>query len=375
MIANLILGIVCIFALLLLRNKELVLRYVFISITLFLAIRYNWGNDYLNYLLNYEEIQSYGFKMFGFGSYIDNFRNNEIGWGFINILFGKLNLGFFGLIIVLTVVENYLIYKLISKYVDPRYYWVAIFMYIMSARIFAVGASMIRQYFCICSFIYVVEIMSEKRKHCLIWSIIIVLLCSTIHRSNIVMLATLPLFYIKINTNRVPLYWGIVFFIAFVVWDQFAPNFFHNSILQILESDDSLSDYSNYIGGKNAEANSGLGVIFRYIMMIVWMFSISYIDRNKQSILIFYLFSYFFLSLTTVVPMFGRFTMYGSMFLLVLWPWLLSQAKTETGSFIYFLFAIQVVIMLKSFFDFYYDVTWNSRFFNYQTIFSAPSWM
>lgn len=375
MVANLILGFLCVFALLLFENKELTLRYVFFALTTFLAIRYGWGNDYNGYLLGFKEIESSSVGLFDFDTMSGMRRNNEYGWIFLNKLFGNLHLGFFGLIIVISIFENYLIYRMITKYVENRYYWFAVLLYVFNTRLFAVGASMIRQYFCVCCFLYVAEIMCEKRKRHLLWSIIIILICSTIHRSTIVMLLTLPLFYIKIDVKRSSIKWSLVLLIAIIVWGQIAPNLFQNNILQLLESDESMAGYATYVGGTNEGNDTGLGVIFNYIMMIVWVFSVPSIDKNKQPLLLFFLTSYFVSSLVIVMPMINRYTLYCSFFSIVLWPWLLSKAQTKNGSFIYILLVMEIMIITKSYFFFYYNPIYYNFYYIYHTIFSAPSWM
>ena len=217
--------------------------------------------------------------------------------------------------------------------------------------------------------------MSEKRKRCLLWSILIILLCSTIHRTNFVMLLTLPVFYIKIETNRNSIIWSFVIFLVYLVWSQVGPTIFQNNLLQVLETDESLTRYANYMGGENAATNSGLGVIFINIMMIVWMFSIPNIDKKRQPILIFFLVSYFFMPLSAVVPMFSRFTMYCSICSFALWPWLLSQAQSKKNVFLLSLVVLELLVVLKTFFDFFHNPTWHDHFYYYHTIFSAHQWM
>lgn len=376
MVANLTLGLLCVFALLLFKNKELTLRYVFFALTTFLAIRYGWGNDYNSYLIEFEEIKaSSSLGLFDFDAMSDMRRNNEFGWVFINKLFADLHFGFFGLIITLSIFENYLIYRLINKYVESRYYWLAVLLYVFNTRLFAVGASMIRQYLCVCCFLYVADLMSEKRKGHLLWSIIIILICSTIHRSTIIMLLTLPIFYVRIGAKRNSIKWSVFLLIVYIVWDQIAPSLFQNNILQLLETDESMASYALYIGGTNEGNNTGLGVIFKYIMMIVWIFSVPYVDKNKQPLLLFFLTSYFVSSLVTVVPMIVRFTLYSSFFSIVLWPWLLSRTKTNEGSFIYILVVMEFMIIIRSFFYFFNNPTYHDSFYIYHAIFSAPYWM
>ncbi|HHX67992.1 MAG TPA: hypothetical protein GX708_08095, partial [Gallicola sp.] len=88
------------------------LEAAFILLTIFMSIRYNFGNDYPGYLNRFLSIGAF--------SNIDlTLESTEIGWAVLNLLFQPI--GFFGMVIVLTVFEYAVIYRLIKKYVPKEW--------------------------------------------------------------------------------------------------------------------------------------------------------------------------------------------------------------------------------------------------------------
>ena len=194
MITHIFLGIISILILFFVRNKEKGLKYAFFLVTLFLAIRYGWGNDYMNYLRDYNSYTVYSFNLFDIESSMNVQRHREWLWLVVNRLFDKSGLGFFGMVILFTIFESWSIYRLVEKYVNPNYFWAAILFWVLS-KSFCINASMMRQFLCICIYLNVVDLMIEKRKKgFLICFLIIIFVGSFIHRSFLLTMLSLPLF-------------------------------------------------------------------------------------------------------------------------------------------------------------------------------------
>ena len=113
------------------------LEVAWIIIGIFLAIRYDFGNDYLGYLDGFNYINSWA----TFQIYEE--MHAEPGWQLLCYLFRPL--GFFAMVAVLTLFECYVIYRLIKAYVPERYYWLSIFLYVFTPSMMLIGASMMRQ--------------------------------------------------------------------------------------------------------------------------------------------------------------------------------------------------------------------------------------
>ena len=112
------------------------LEVAWLILFVFLAIRYDFGNDYMAYYDDFEMLNSYA--KFG----IDSDAHNEPGWQILCHLFNPL--GFFAMVAFLTAIECYILYRFIKEYVPERYYWFAIFLYVFTPSIMLVGASMMR---------------------------------------------------------------------------------------------------------------------------------------------------------------------------------------------------------------------------------------
>lgn len=374
MVANIFLGIVCLLFIFFISDKKKALKWVFFSSTLFLSLRYMWGNDYPEYLDYYNYFNSFHFDLFDFNSNGALYKRNEYGWVILNRLFGSMGLGFFGMIIVLTIFENFVIYRVISKHVKPSYYWVSVFLYIFSTS-FASNASMMRQYLCICLYLLVVDLMIERRvRGYLLWSIGLILLGTSFHSTNVFMLLTLPFFYIHVSSNKKSYNWMFVIAVGFLFWSLFGYSMMNNTITMIMRSSEEYSSYAAYLEWQNKGANSGLGVIFRYIMFVVWLYLLpKYEDRDKQIIIVLGLFSYFLDVLVAVVPLATRFQAYFTILNMVRWAWLVQFARKYP--LLYVLFVVQIAIIVREFFGFYYSEVWTDLTFQYQTIFSAGKWM
>lgn len=368
MIANLIVGIIAVLLCLFAPNKKGLIASL-IVVTAFLALRYEWGNDYGNYLKWFYEVKDY--------SLLDIFTNEELSyhgeflWSALYFLFRPI--GFFGFVIVLSVFENWVVYRIISKHVDKKFYWLSMFFYVLTTETFAVGASMMRQYFCICCFMIVVELMLDRK---LVWSIIIILLCSLVHRSNIFTLAFLPIFYINIKSTKISLPFYLAFVVFFLIWYNLPTSIISSNIIGFLSvflSDDMSDYYLHYTEGTLAATNTGLGQIFSFIVFFVTLYVIPKASKEHQTIFFFFLLSYFFTPLIRFVPLIHRYALYCVMFTCVVWPLLIKYIKTKPV--IIALTAGQMIITLRTFFHFFHEPVWFDRFMIYHTIFEAPNWM
>ncbi|MCR5696847.1 MAG: EpsG family protein [Marinilabiliaceae bacterium] len=375
MIAHLVLGFLSLLLLFVFPDKKKGLIGAFVIITAFLGIRYMWGNDYPGYLSEFIRYGSFDFGLFDIeksGALRNEHQEREFGWVILNRIFGALGLGFFGFIIVLSTIENIIIYHLISKYVDPKYYWVAFFFYVFSVQ-FCINASMLRQYLCICMYMLVVELMIEKKvKYYLLWSIGIILLGSTIHQSNIAMLISLPLYYIHVKQGESSIKWIILVLLLYVLWSSFASGIATN-ILNGFESSEDYSTFAHYM--EDHKSRTGIGTIYNYLLFAVWLWMLPQYEKRRQTMIILCIFPIF------MEPVFlgtglERFMVYFQMFNMIVWAWLIQKTKEKKLLLIYVLFVAHVYkTFVMDIPSFYYLPVWTERFLEYHTIFEADSWL
>lgn len=373
MIANFILALlvfsICFFG----SDKSKGLKWAFVLIILFLSLRYDWGNDYPGYLKSFIDVQNTNFGLFDFKNMIGYERHNEIGWLFINVLFGK-TLGFFGLIMALSIFENAVIYRFIKRFVSPEHYWMAASIYVFSTGIFAVGASMLRQFLAICIFLIVIELMQEKNIKKIIISLILILIAQSIHKSAVVLFLAMPVFFLDFNMKEGNYKWPIFILVAYIAWAQVAANVFGNSLDAIFAIED-FEEYNYYAreGLSNVENSLGPGNIFHYVFIGTVLFLMPKMEVWEKRLVVLYIVSDFVLAASGILPVAGRIGMYFSILVIVIWPIVFKYIKIGTYSNL--LLLGQFAILLKTFWEFFHSEVWVEHFYTYQTILSASSWL
>ena len=155
------------------------LELSFIFFSFFFAIRYDFGNDYLSYLNHFEAVcDSYDFD-----SALSASTSFEAGWVLLCRLFRPI--GFFGMVFVLTILENLIIYRLINKYVPVKWHWLAVFSYVMTSSLCLTGLSMMRQFLAMCICMIAIDLALKKRGY-FIWALFLVLLSTQFHTSAMI---------------------------------------------------------------------------------------------------------------------------------------------------------------------------------------------
>lgn len=364
MIANLVVGLLAALICFLFKNKK-GLNISFLLVTVFLAIRFEWGNDYQNYLEWFQMVKNYSLGDLITRTEISH--HEEWLWSVLNRLFAGV--GFFGFVIAITVFENWVIYRTISRHVDSKYYWLSMFIYVLSTKTFALCASMMRQYFCICCFMLVVELMLNRK---LIWSIIIIVACSFIHKSNIFALAFLPIFYIHVKQVKVSTSFYIAAGLFYLTWNTIM-NYYAVSFMGLLMSEDLQDMYLHYSQRDSKVLSTGIGQLFYMATLITCVYLIPKAEKEEQSFLFLVVVGCLLNPLISIVPMVGRYTLYCNMFLCVIWPLFFKYIKSKP--YVIALTAVNGLVILKTFFDFFYSPVWIEHFMEYKTIFTAPSWM
>jgi len=158
------------------------------------------------------------------------------------------------------------------------------------------------------------------------------------------------------------------------LWNTYGLQYIGSTLVQFMIADEGVRSYAVYAGEQGEIANSGLGVIFSYIKLVVLLFILPKIaEKDKQSIVLLVIASYFITAIATLIPPAGRIVLFFTIWEIILWPWMLKYAKTHPWMFAIIL--VQIIIMGKEITDFFYDPTWHDYFFEYHTIFDAPNWM
>jgi len=332
----------------------------FILITIFWAIRYDWGNDYDSYLTLYNNINESNLTYRDWDDFYLVSGRFEKGWVVLNILFRPI--GFFGLVIFLSILENFIIYRFIKKYVSIDAYWFAVFIYTASTSYFCVGASMMREWLAISlvllSYDYII-----KKNPILYFSLI--MLASTMHVSAIIMIPFYFIGYLKeIQLNKKYL---ILFILVYIIFSIIVPVLFTQNIDYIL-SFFSSAIYSNYID--NTDKGFAMGNTFMVFIDLYCLVNINRFNKQGQKLVIMCALSCLTYTLTGVAHLIDRVGLYFQVSQIAVFPMVFISNKNR-NEFEKLLLLLLFVFFVQGFVRFFYSPIWGPHFLEYHTIFST----
>ena len=355
MIAVIILGILSVFFAFLAQKKKLRfgLKVSFLLIFTFLALRYNYGSDYMTYYKDFFVINSYPSINF-----FDKSFHYEAGWLFLCRVFSPF--GFFSLVIVLAAFNCIVYYWFIKKYVPTKYYWLAVFLYVFTPGFMLVQASAMRQSIAIALFLISVPYIFKKKP---IHYFVLIGIAYLFHASALILI---PIYFIGIFNWKINTKMGFVIFLLFLFLFTYGNLLLtqFNNLLSLY-----FQQYETY-SGTGADINSGLGVIFLSIIMIFLIFYSHF--QNKEVDILFKLaiLGFMFIPAGLQISMFSRIGMYFTPVTIAVYPSVVMKINKillkRLFSFFIILFTLYTFIMFLT------TGVFAEGFKSYQTIFSAP---
>ncbi|MBP6182583.1 EpsG family protein [Flavobacterium sp.] len=352
MIAVVLLGLITMLLCWLEGNKYINygLKLSFFLIFLFLSLRYDYGNDYKDYMLFFESSKNFN----NISEYI-NSTKFEPAWGILNWVFKELN--FFFLISFLALLNSITFYNIIKKYTDPEYYWFAIFIFIFNVGCLLTNLSTLRQNVAILFFIYSIKFIEQKK---IIKFVLCIVLAAQFHSSAYILLLIYPLVFYKLEYNN---YKKIIILIIYFSL------FYYSSILLIEISkivENNFDRYAVYTEGQDIK--TGLGVVLSsfFLINIAYFLKIQNVELKIPFKIAMY--SFFLIPLGLVLVMIGRLGLYFEPFLIIVFPNILSSCKSKLYSN-FLLFSI-IVFLIYNFYIFFKSPIFIEKYEIYQTIFS-----
>lgn len=347
------------------------LKWSFVLITVYLGLRYMYGSDYPAYLDLFQQYNSDSFHIWDIKKMLDSDIYGEVGWQIINKLFKPF--GYFGLNIALAVFENIIIYELVKKYVPPRWYWLAIVVYMLNTRLFLIGAcSMERQWLAVCVVILATKYI-EGRK--IIPYVTLVLLAGTFHRSAFLML---PFYFLCFVKNlHLKVFHLTLFVVLLFIWNSIVPLLMNPLMNDIIATDENVfSDYSRYADRDAVnEQITIIGliteVVITYIVPLLGLLYYSRLDSKTQKLILLYIVALFLKPFAEIIPMINRFDYFFIVFSICLIPLLLSLLAKQYALWAYAVVLMIVVIYMRQTAVFLTDSSWASSYV-YKTILSLP---
>lgn len=344
------------------KNTRYALELAFILFTFFFAIRYDFGADYDPYLTHFGIAND----AFDFEDAL-NTTSFEPGWVFLYRLFKPI--GFFGMVIVLTILENLVLYKMIKKYVPVQWQWLAVFSYIMTSSLCLTGLSMMRQFLAMCLCMLAIDLALKKKKN-FIWALLLVLLSTQFHTSATICYPFCFIGFIKdIKLHRVVAFsLGILLIVGgFLLAD------FLGEYLQLFIKTSAFEKYeSNF--GEQYTTRFGLSTVVSYIIVFVILLMQQKQNRELRILYCFFVLYLIIDAFTPVAPLLGRMGLYFFIWLPICWPTAIDSLNKSQKEIVVLFLLIFIVFRIYGIVSFVTSPGWGNYFLEYHTIFSAPKW-
>lgn len=330
------------------------LKLAFIVLAIVLGIRYGYGNDYFGY---YEIYTNSFFKWD---------ERQEYGWYILNNIAHPI--GFMGLVFVLSCFEHYILYDIISRYIPPKWYWLAVFLYVFSPMYMLVGCSMMRQFLATLLGFYAVE-FAAKRKWLYFFSLIAISVL--IHKIAILLMPIGLLSLMKFDFSNTWIWLSIVLFILLYILYTNIDRILGDLAAVML---DAGSEYaSNYLDEKTLEeSDNGVGVkmILHYMIYIVLLFrNVGFLRKTESIFSMEVVLGCLILPFYAVMPMAIRTSWIYTTAEVLSIPMLL---QNEHLSYIkYGALVLLIVITLHDYMLFWNSAVYGEYFREFKTIFTA----
>jgi len=235
------------------------------------------GTDFFSYLKFYDYILQHG----KIGSF---FKENDIGWEYLNLLFGRLGIPsgvFFGLISGITW------FFFIKGSYRFQFLLPLMFFFVMSSGFFFWTYNGVRQSIAIMIFFYAIRFILEKDPlRYILW----ISIASLFHISAIIMLPVYFITKIKFNQKLFALLYIISIFLVGNGWFMSTMS---NIIIFVSSKISVLAMYANYLGGDTyipdeERTKSGLGVLLRIATTAYILYKSKYVLQQQPKLMIYF---------------------------------------------------------------------------------------
>ena len=327
------------------------LEISFFLIFLFLALRFNYGNDYTGY---YEMFQY--LKVNNLESVSSLHENIEIGWHYLNRLF--LPFGFFTMIAVIAFFNCIVYYKIIKEFVPRNYYWLSIFLYVFNPYLMLVQSSAMRQTIVILLFLLAIRYFLQKR---IIYYIMIIVFGSFFHSSSWILLIIIPLNYIDFKINNR----NVILFTAFFI-SLFSVGYFLYDFLEIY-MELFFPQYLRHLNQNEViDLKFGIGAFIMLIILIVTLTETNSQEKKIQLIFKIFAIGFLIIPLSLHVWLISRGGFYFTALSILVYPNIIVNMKKNIYQNILLLLFISLT--LYDFYIFFFFFLWIEDFGTYQTI-------
>lgn len=334
------------------------LELAWLVIFVFLAIRYNFGNDYEGYRENFDYFNSY--RNFDIH---DDTVHAEYGWIYLCRLFSPL--GFFGMVIFLTAFECWVYYRLIKKYVERKWQWFAIFIFVFTPSLMLIHASMMRQALATALFVFGFQYIVNRK---IIPYVILIYLATTVHASAIILYPVFLLGYIR--DIRFYKYSAGLIIIVYVYLLYTSAG-----LLEYVHAITEFTDMGKYLETYNARTDNvswGVGAVLTFYIFSYILFTISLYSKEIRLLFLLLVIGFFTTPFAIMLPMVGRLSYYFLIISIVCYPTIVSTSfVSKYANLCRYLASFTIILLtLYSYITFFQNEVWQDAYSTYYTIFS-----
>ncbi len=324
----------------------------FILIFLFLALRFEYGNDYIGY---YDRFNQVNIK-----SFFRWFPYMELGWLSLIILFKPF--GFFSMVFFLAIINCVIYYWLIVKYVDKTYYWFALFIYYLDSNFFLIHLSAMRQSIGIAIFLFSLKYILQKKY---LKSIALLFLAVSFHASALFLLPILFLSVLvyqkRINSIRIAVIL-LIFISLFLCGEILKP-----TLLTLVKS---LFGHKYLIYLKLSDSKPEIINIVTYTgLLFVILFYYNKLNDEFKLFANLLIVGFFIIPISFIIPLSIRLAYYFLPLSIVLYPYLTNLIKPILTKQIFVVVVVTVIFVRL--FTFLNSSTYGPHYERYNTIFTA----
>ncbi|MCX8484536.1 MAG: EpsG family protein [Bacteroidia bacterium] len=340
------------------------IKISFFLIFLFLALRYDYGNDYTGYFNSFLRLQSLQDEDF-------YFKANEVGWLYLNFFYKYFfgDLGFHLMLVNMAAFTCFVLYRFTTKHIPPKYYTFGVALLLLEPNNILVLSSAMRQSLAVAILLLSMDYLLH-RKYMLY--IIGIFLASLFHTSAVVFIL-----FILLNIVNWRIYLPYVFLVflgLFFLLNNLTVTFDLVNIL--LESQES--EYLSYTKEGYDKKTYGFGFalsIFLYISVLIVNRKI-HENIEQNTIVKIVLVACLFLILGLSVEMANRLNYY--LFPLTVSAYAITLVNVGKLKFPVSLYISRLgTIIIVAFFAYQNFMFWQSEvyapyFTEYKTIFQSP---
>jgi hypothetical protein len=337
------------------KNWEFLLKISFGLLFVFLALRYDYGNDYPGYLKDFMRLSFSDFTSYSKTTHF------EPGWTFLCYLFRPFGVkGFFAMTAVLALFNCVVYYRFIKRYVPPAYYWLAVFLYVFTPELMLIHASAMRQSVAISLFLIAIGFLQKKN---VIGYFICIGIATLFHLSALILRPVFLLGMFNWKINKATAAGLLASYIVFVFMGKVLKEPITNFIATYFQK------YAVYNSQSGIEIGTGMGLMFYTLLFVLILWYEQYQTRENAIVFKLAVVSYLLLPVSLIIMILGRSAMYFQPATIAVIPMVFANIKNVIIRYTV-MFAL-IAITLLSFNGFFHSKVWVKKFGTYQTIFSS----